>query len=313
MGMTLLVPVTAQAAPLPAKATPVTAYEPVTVPAPARHESIGLPVIDPMALLEAFARLSPVIGGPISFTLRRSHPELGSEQTAGPSDVVAMAERFDAAGLGLADLSAIGCRGRGSQVRFDVDTRRIELDGPESLVAWALPVIDRLLSTSPLTVTVRPVGQRTALTIANLGSEAWLVTEVRLAEGPTQRLSAPITGRLKPVRDGWQILPGRLQVSLDTEYYGLLPPGVTRTFELDTAVPPGPTCAVSLVSYKLADPSVLGGLFLQHRGANTFQAAQPPWDQWQVNKLLMLGAWPPALVVVRQCGVGPTAVGAGHP
>jgi hypothetical protein len=269
--------------------------------APTHHEGIGLPVIEPMQLLEAFSQLSPVVGGPIAFELRRQHPELGGRQLASPSDVVGVAERLDAAGLGLADLLAIDCRGPHCQLRFEVDTRRLEISGSESVLAWALPVMDRLLSTSPLSVTIEPTGRGTRLTVRNHGAEAWLLADVRIGEGRSQRLSTPVAGKLKAVPDGWMIVPGAKQIALESAYDGLVTPGQSRSFDLDLPVPSGATCPVSIVAYRLADPTVLGGIFLRKKNSDRFQPAEPPWDQWQTSPALVLGAWPPALVIVRQC------------
>lgn len=265
------------------------------------HESLGLPVIEPMQLLAAFAELSPLVGGPITFELRRPHPELGRQVVAQPSDIAAVAERLDAAGLGLADLTAIDCQGALCKLRFEVETRRLDVQGSESLVAWALPVMDRLLATSPLSVRLTAAGRHTRLTVDNRGAEAWLLTDVRVGEWPTERLSRPVAGTLQAVPDGWTIVPGARQVALESVYDGLVVPGGSRSWDLPIPLPKGESCPINLVAYRLADPAVLGGMFLRKKGGGRFEPAAPPWEQWQLTPALMLGAWPPALVVVRQC------------
>jgi hypothetical protein len=298
------------AAALPAAAGPLPPSLPPALPparhlvwlsGPPTHEAIGLPVIEPMLLLEAFAQLSPVVGGPIAFELRRPHPEMGGRQVASASDVLGVAERLDQAGLGLADLTAIECRGPACRIRFEVDTRRLDVAGSDSVLAWALPIMDRLLATSPLSVTVAPQGPGTRLTVVNRGADAWLLADVRIGDGRSQRLSRPVAGQLRAVPEGWTIVPAANQVAAESVYEGLVPPGRTRHFDLDLPLPPGPSCPVSIVAYRLSDPSVLGGIFLRRPGRQAFEPAAPPWDQWQPSPLLMLGNWPPALVIVRQC------------
>ncbi len=268
---------------------------------PPRHEAIGLPVIEPMLLLEAFAQLSPVVGGPIAFELRRPHPEMGGRQVASASDVLSVAERLDQAGLGLADLTAIECRGPACRIRFEVDTRRLDVAASDSVIAWALPIMDRLLATSPLSLSVAAREAGTRLTVVNRGADAWLLADVRIGDGRSQRLSRPLAGKLRAVPEGWTIDPKAGQVAAESAYDGLVPPGQTRTFDLALPLPPGPSCPVSLVAYRLSDPSVLGGIYLRRQGRQTFEPVVPPWQQWQTTPLLMLGNWPPALVVVRQC------------
>jgi len=153
-------------------------------------------------------------------------------------------------------------------------------------------------------VQVTPRGTGARLTVSNHGAEAWLLADVRLGEGHSERLSKPVAGKLQAIPDGWTIVPGARDVALESAYDGLVTPGQTRTWDLDLAVPPGGSCPVNIVAYRLSDPSVLGGVYLRKKGGSQFEPAMPPWDQWQTSPALVLGAWPPALVGVRQCDTG---------
>lgn len=291
---------------LPASAEPLpSAIELTPVPAH-HHQSLGLPIIEPIRLLEVFIKLGPMLGAPIVFELRRSHPQLGERQVATASDVMRVAEKLDSHGLGLADLSAIRSDGLNGRLIFAVDQRRLDVEGTEAFVAFALPLMDSILYTSPLDLTLVGSRDEPVLQVTNRGAEAWLVTEVRLGEAKIQLLSSPIAGRIQPTDAGVEIAQEPQAIGLESSYDGLLPPGAQRRFVLEGPLPAGPTLPINLVAYRLDDPLVLAGVYLlpkQTQSQALFKAAEPPWDQWQTAPLLLIGPWPPALIVVRQCAL----------
>lgn len=291
-------------APVLARETPLpSAIE--LVPSPAHHrQSLGLPIIEPIRLLEVFIRLGPMLGAPIVFELRRPHPQLGERQVAPVSDVIQVAEKLDSHGLGLADLATIRSEGVNGRLIFEVDQRRLDIEGTEAMVAFALPLMDAALYTSPLDVVLTGDADHPVLQVTNRGAEAWLVTEIRLGEGRVQHLSKPLSGRIQPTDDGVTIVHEPQTIGLESSYDGLLPPGSQRHFDLTGPLPAGPSLPLNLVVYRLDDPLVLAGVYLLPKtasGQKLYQAAEPPWDQWQPAPMLLLGPWPPALIVVRQC------------